>query len=289
MNSCIPEKYFTKETLFFIKNKLKQKDDFIHLLKKTKWGYYHNNDIFMFHAPVGNINLLKYNKNVEIVLSGFCVSPDAGFKFLEDYLRCGKKDYVNKLSQHSFNSGNMRPGICKILKDLYENKIVNDNYNNIFNKLMNKDMKIAFTQIFCPISTIKRGKASYVFKEINRNNLLKKYAEESLKEWFNNIMEIKQDKTILIIMGKSKNITIDYRIIGSISNGASESTKLLMCSRMNNDGRMEITNDKVKNSLLDNLKCIFKNKIYVVPHASYYDVHRAKYLEELKEYKEKHG
>lgn len=183
----------------------------------------------------------------------------------------------------------MRRGIYKILNDLYKNKIINDNYNNIFDKLMSKDVKIAFTQILCPISTIKKGKASYVFKEINQNNLLKKYTEESLKEWFNNIMEIKQDKTILMIMGKSKNITMDYGITGHISNGSSESTKLLMCSRMTNDGRIEITNDKVKNSLLDDLKHIFKNKIYVVPHASYYDVHRTKYLEELKEYKEKHG
>lgn len=93
MNSCIPEKYFTEETLSYIRDKLNQKDDFINLLRKTKWGYYHNNDVLMFHAPVGNINLLKDNKNIEIIISGFCVSPDAGFKFLDDYLKCGNKDY----------------------------------------------------------------------------------------------------------------------------------------------------------------------------------------------------
>lgn len=305
MDSCIlPIKKISQEVLSVIDkeiipkiNKLSDKNSFLDLLKNIKWGYYFNEDILMFHAPVGNIELLKNSNNVEIIISGFCVSPEAGLLFLRDYKKYN--NYEEALADNAFNSSDLRESILGMLCALYKYNIILKEYKDAFALLKENNMNVVFTQTLCPIAVKLSEKINYkwkwnsikVWEMIHIDGKLKEYAENSLKEWYDNIIKIKGDNIKLLILGKGKYNSIDCYVKDKscfLKYNASEALKLLMCSKLISNNRIKIEKELIEDSIFDRLKEKFKNNIYSIPHPSRYTKEReSRFIRELREFNKK--
>ena len=57
--------------------------------KGKEWPHYFDGhvQVFMFHAPVGNSWVIEPGHKVKVFISGFCASPEAGFKYVADVLK----------------------------------------------------------------------------------------------------------------------------------------------------------------------------------------------------------
>ena len=285
MTCCGQEINLNSQVITFLRNlatRLPQIDDIIDYWIEYKWPYYYDNNNLMFHAPVGNQFILSDKHKVKIFMSGYCVSGDAGVKYVSDVIKNKNKFTSPKdASNNSFNTPSMINGITKIVEDLGIDKLLNIPSNEIFNASKNEYSPILFTQALCPIITGNKWKATQVRECLVQSEEMRKFASSSLQTWLSHIQNFCDSNTKLILFGKTDNINCDGTFNKrTIRKNGGELIKLLMCSYIEN-GAVKITNkDQGGNSLYNKILNDFGNNVFVVPHPAFYDIHRQGYLED---------
>ena len=266
--------------------------------KGKEWPHYFDGhvQVFMFHAPVGNSWVIEPGHKVKVFISGFCASPEAGFKYVADVLKLKNEQYhyhnEHLLAHHAFDTDNMRSGIYKIGIDInlhtflgLEADIDKEIIPDLFNKLDSRKPEVLFTQALCPISIGVSWEAKDVWDALLKSSSLRKSASGCLNEWYKYLKEHCDDNTKIVLLGLTDEIKCDGSITDrgkllSNSSAGGELIKLLLCSRLEKgeDGKVTITNRyQENNSLLTWLNRTFKNNIYVTYHPSKYDIHRSRF------------
>lgn len=285
MTCCGQEINLNSNAITFLRNlatRLPQIDEILDSWIEYKWPYYYENNIIMFHAPVGNQFILSDKHKVKIFMSGYCVSGDAGVKYVSDVIKNKNKFTSPKdASNNSFNTRAMINGITKIVEDLSIDKLLKISSNEIFTASKNKNSPILFTQALCPIVNGKEWSATKVRKSLEQSEEMRKFASFSLQTWLSYIQNFCDNDTKLILFGKTKDINCDGSFARrNIKKNGGELIKLLMCSYIEN-GVVKITNkDQDSNSLYDKILNDFSNNVFVVPHPAYYDVWSKVYLKD---------
>jgi hypothetical protein len=235
----------------------------------------------MFHAPVGNPLILSDKHKVKIFMSGFCVSGEAGIKYVRDVIN-NKNNFTSPkdAASNSFNTSAMKNGITKIVEDLVIDSFLKIVPEDIFKDCNKENSPILFTQALCPIVFKDSWKAAQVWPGLKKSEELRTFASGSLQTWLSYVDKFCDLDTKIILFGKTENINCDgslvKRNISTVSGG--ELVKLLLCSCIEK-GVVSITeNDQGNNSLYDKLLGKFKNNIFVVPHPARYDKFRKKFL-----------
>jgi len=284
---CGQEKPFRHDVIKFInesdKKVKKHFGSFLEKWKNRPWKYFFEEDVFMFHAPVGNTLLLKTNHKVKVFMSGFCVAGEAGAKYVKDMLYSGAdNNSAIVAAENTYNTPPMRNGVSKIASDLriYELLGCKNPAADIFDIVKNESSEILCTQALCPIVFKNGWDANHVWKRLLKSKKLREFASASLQSWYNSLKTHSNEKTRIVLFGWKKEITPDG-IVGNMNvceTSGAELIKLLICSKLENQS-IEITDeDQKERSLYKIISREFKGKIYIVPHPAYYDVHRQGYM-----------
>ena len=157
-----------------------------------------NSNYYLFVcSPVGNQNALK--KPVRLCLSGFCVAPEAAFRYWQ-YIDAGQ-DPINAEIANTFNTPTMRRGIKAIFDSLgFKEEYYNEILKNIDSQ---NQQEWLFTQMLCMIS--KNGGSSSVMVEeaIRKSEYIRNQALISLSSWFKRITKKLKPGGIILLMGKN--------------------------------------------------------------------------------------
>jgi hypothetical protein len=252
--------------------------------KGRDWPHYFDGHVFMFHAPVGNSWILEQGHKVKVFISGFCASPEAGFKYVDDVLK-NESHYHNErlLAHHAFDTDTMRSGINKIGIDINLHTFLG--LKDLFSKMDSRKSALLFTQALCPISTGASWEAKDIWDALFKSSSLRKLASGCVSKWFKCLKEHCDDNTKIVLLGLTEEINCDGSIknrrkLLNNSSAGGELIKLLLCSRLekDEDGKVTVTNsDQENTSLLAWLNRTFKNNIYVTYHPSKYDIYRLRF------------
>ena len=213
-------------------------------------GLRHVNDqsSLMFCSPVGNQKLFGSEVKANVVLSGFCVAPDAAISFAEDLQRSSfKKATVD----NAFNTSNMRSGIKKIFKSIgiKKDSVLEESIQG--DALAASDMRFLMTQMLCMISKNGSPDAKDVTELLGSHDGIREQAEHCLCCWVRRIEENVELGSIILLMGQNALALINETEFYNGSN--------CLC-------KIRLTGKPEKNSLLSYLEK--KYKVISVYHAS---------------------
>ncbi|MCI5128010.1 MAG: hypothetical protein D3907_05810 [Candidatus Electrothrix sp. AUS3] len=225
------------------------------IIKNSDIMHVNNEHDLMFCSPVGNQHLFHHDAKANFVLSGFCVAPDAGIKFLKDLQRSQE----SAACDNTFNTPNMRSGIKKIFKSIGIKK-----FETLFDMSMrspekiskkNKGMNLMMTQLLCMISPGGSSQAIQVMKLLRSDDgaIFKKQAEQCLCHWVQRIKENVKEGSPILLMGKDA-LTLLNKTAFDSQSGEYKCTMML--------GQ--------KNNLPDSLYAYMNRKYSILPviHAS---------------------
>lgn len=288
MSCCEHADYLGEEVIEFLKSVSSRNVDFRPFLNqwiKRKWPYHYNQGCLMFHAPVGNASLLKPGHKVKVIMSGFCVAGEAGANYVRSILMSGPDSKPELIAaQHTYDTSAMKNGVLHIMSDLKLDEYLEfDEPADVFSSVALSDAPVLCTQALCPIMFEDSWNAEDVWRELLNSPNLRSYAAASLQNWFNQIYDHSDENTVLVLFGKTKNISCEGKLIkrSVAKRGGGELVKLLMCTNVSGSS-IEITNkDQGVNSLYEKLLCDFNDRVVCTPHPAYYDTHRSKFMEEI--------
>ncbi len=134
-----------------------------------------------------------------IVLSGFCVAPDAAIAFAEDLQRTS---FQKATVANTFNTPTMRNGIKKIFKSIgIRNEAIFEESTQ-GGALAGSSMSLLMTQMLCVISKNGGSKATDVTELLKNNLKIRGLAERCLCCWVKRIEEKVEPGSIILLMGK---------------------------------------------------------------------------------------
>jgi hypothetical protein len=180
---------------------LLQVDKFEHIKQIIKdKGLRHVNDqsSLMFCSPVGNQEMFGAEVKANVVLSGFCVAPDAAISFAEDLQRTSFKEAT---VANTFNTPTMRNGIKKIFKSIGIKKDSLFEESTQGNVLAESSMRLLMTQLLCVISKNGGSKATDVTALLKSDLKIRGLAERCLCCWVKRIEENVEIGSIILLMG----------------------------------------------------------------------------------------
>ncbi|WP_417911726.1 hypothetical protein [Candidatus Electronema sp. TJ] len=163
-------------------------------------GLAHVNDQsnLMFCSPVGNQKLFSSEVKANIVLSGFCVAPDAAIAFAEDLQRMSFKEAT---VANTFNTPTMRNGIKKIFKSIGIRNEALFEESTQGGGLAESAIRLLMTQMLCVISKNGGSKATDVIELLKSNLKIRGLAERCLCCWVKRIEEKVEPGGIILLMG----------------------------------------------------------------------------------------
>lgn len=163
-------------------------------------GLAHVNDQadLMFCSPVGNQELFSSEVKANIVLSGFCVAPDAAIPFAKDLQRTSFKEAT---VANTFNTPTMRNGIKKIFKSIGIRNEALFEESTQGGALAGSSMRLLMTQMLCVISKNGGSKATDVTELLKNNLKIRGLAERCLCCWVKRIEEKVEPGGSILLMG----------------------------------------------------------------------------------------
>lgn len=163
-------------------------------------GLRHVNDqsSLMFCSPVGNQELFGSEVKANVVLSGFCVAPDAAIPFAKDLQRSSFKEAT---VANTFNTPTMRNGIKKIFKSIGIRNEALFEESTQGNVLAGSAMRLLMTQMLCVISKNGGSQAIDVTRLLKSDPNIRAQAERCLCCWVKRIEEKVELGSIILLMG----------------------------------------------------------------------------------------
>lgn len=232
-------------------------EDVVESWLQTNWPIFYKNGILSFHAPVGNMGFFKSDKHAKIIISGFCVAGNAGFRFVRSSLGKAKLNDISVAAQHTFDTPTMERGVVHIIKDKKIDQVFNcRDAEEIFKRAKNGEIPLMLTQALCPVTVWGSSKAKNVWNAIRTNSGLRSFLSGSLTNWWRTINEYSENGALLYLMGMRKK-------------GRAELERLLSYSYVDDNNTVLISNrDQKKGSLLESVKQIMR--VELVHHAAFY-------------------
>ena len=168
------------------------------IIKEQGLSHVNDQTNLMFCSPVGNQELFSSEVKANIVLSGFCVAPDAAISFAEDLQRSSFKEAT---VANTFNTPTMRNGIKKIFKSIgiKNNALFEESTQG--NVLAGSSMRLLMTQMLCVISKNGGSKATDVTELLKSNLKIRGLAERCLCCWVKRIEGNVEQGSIILLMG----------------------------------------------------------------------------------------
>jgi hypothetical protein len=168
------------------------------IIKDKHLAHVNDQTNLMFCSPVGNQELFGPELKANIVLSGFCVAPDAAIGFAEDLAKTSLRQAT---VDNAFNTPTMRRGIKKIFKSI---GIKNDSAleeSIRHESVTNAPMRFLMTQMLCMISADGGSKAKDVINLLESHKEIRAQAERCLGCWVKRIQETVEPGSIILLMG----------------------------------------------------------------------------------------
>lgn len=176
-------------------------DKFEHIkqiIQEKRLAHVNDHANLMFCSPVGNQELFSSEVKANIVLSGFCVAPDAAIAFAED-LQC--TSFQKATVANTFNTPTMRNGIKKIFKSIGIRNEALFEESTQGGVLAGSSMRLLMTQMLCVISKNGGSKATDVTELLKSNLKIRGLAERCLCCWVKRIEEKVEPGGIILLMG----------------------------------------------------------------------------------------
>lgn len=255
------------------------------------YPHFAQDEVFGFHAPVGNLAMFDAGHKVDVVVAGFCVSGETGAKYINETIDFKDGEEIAVAAANlSFDTDAMRKGLVSIIEDLGIHSYLGlDSPEAVLNTRARHNPPIAFTQALCPITVRGSWKVHEVMEEMLRNGALREFASHSLTQWYVWLRQHAGSSTRLVLMGKNSLVRYDgtvaqndRRRLHLHSTRSAELVRLLTMSTLE-EGRVTIAQgDQGDKSLYDWARQAFRNRLFVVPHAARYPLFRGPYLEECR-------
>lgn len=256
--------------VFDFQNVINEFED-LSCLGEREWPvlYDEKKKLIMVHSTVGTQSVFK-NGQCKVIISGFCTSLKACSEFLYD-VTPGENDEKYEI-KHTFggNSGSLRKGLNKILKDigLYDKFgiKIDESANQegfawppISATLKNPaQFPVLMTQALCCMGTEKKANADKIMSSIQNPSFpsdFRAWVDNSLTSWIDRISNKKSEDSILLLLG--------YRTGKDVQQSAIH--RLLETARYIN-GSVHTTVPRDGTVLYDHLMRLFNGKIGFVIH-----------------------
>jgi hypothetical protein len=226
---------------------------------ESDWPIYHAGDTVAFHAPVGNTSYFNNERPAKIIISGFCVAGNAGFKYVRSSLLSADSKH-NIEAAHTFATPTMIRGMHKIIELYGLHKVFGlSNAATTFEKARAGDIPLMMTQALCPIISDWSSKATDVWRELKKSPELRCFAGGCLNWWWNLINNYSNDNTEIMLMGSRKD-----------GRGRAELNKLLAFSRYSNNFIEIKCADQKQYSVLFELEKKFAGRVSWIKHAAWH-------------------
>jgi len=264
MTCCTPKnfdrdafrKLFT-ERFPAVNRSLPRMDDVIEQWLNSGWPMFCEGNTVAFCAPVGNTCYFDKEKPARVIISGFCVAPQAGLQYIRSSLLLGE-NAQNLKAQHTFNTPTMIRGICRIIDDYKISAKFNlEDALETFLKAKTGEIPLLLTQALCPIIVDGSSKAKNVWRALISSQSLRCFISHSLNRWWRTINNYSDKETRILLMG--------YR-----RRGRSELNKLLCYSSLDGDTVLITGVDQESRSLFFKLHEEFNERFSFIRHAAWY-------------------
>lgn len=168
------------------------------IIQEKRLAHVNDQSNLMFCSPVGNQELFSSEVKANIVLSGFCVAPDAAIPFAKDLQNTSFKEAT---VANTFNTPTMRNGIKKIFKSIgIKNEAIFEESTQ-GGALADSSMRLLMTQMLCLISKNGGSQAIDVTRLLKSDLNIRALAERCLCCWVKRIEEKVEPGSIILLMG----------------------------------------------------------------------------------------